>query len=68
MHFMNGVVFALNGCNGLSDRPSFNSVKQIWKDFTAQFRRENDPIPGNITISVTSVRAFMSLLSLTVFI
>jgi hypothetical protein len=62
-HFMNGVVFGLRGCEGEDAPPSFKSVKQVWKDFIAQFRWENDPIPRNTTISVTNVRALMRFLS-----
>lgn len=55
-HFMNGIVFGLKGCKGEDDLPSFKSVKQVWKDFTAQFQRENNPIPPNTTLSVTNIR------------
>jgi hypothetical protein len=46
----------MNGMDGWDELPSLKSVKQTWKDFTSQFRRDNDPIPGNTTLSVMNVR------------
>jgi hypothetical protein len=37
--------------------PSLGSVQQVWRDFTAEFRRHHDPIPRNTTGSVTNVRS-----------
>jgi hypothetical protein len=54
--FIGGVSYSMNGIEGEDDLPSLNSVKQVWKDFTAQFRRNNDPIPPNTMLSVTNVR------------
>lgn len=54
--FMNEVGHGMNGIEGEDDTPSLKSVKQAWKDFTAEFRRHNDPIPRNTTLSVTNVR------------
>lgn len=53
---MHEVGHGMNGIKGKDDLPSFKSVKQAWKDFTAEFRRHNDPIPPNTTRSVTNVR------------
>ncbi len=54
-HFTKGIVWGLDGCEGENDLPSAKSARQVWKDFTAQFRRQNDPIPRNTTLSVTNV-------------
>ncbi|KAK5188855.1 hypothetical protein LTR96_010859 [Exophiala xenobiotica] len=53
-HFTKGIVWGLDGCEGENDLPSAKSARQVWKDFTAQFRRQNDPIPRNTTLSVTN--------------
>lgn len=54
-HFTKGIVWGLTGCKGEDDLPSAKTVKQVWKDFTAQFRREHEPIPRNTTLSTTNV-------------
>jgi hypothetical protein len=54
--FINEVAFGMDGIEGEGYAPSLKSVKQAWKDFTAQFRRGNDCIPRNTTGSVTNVR------------
>ncbi|KAL6240235.1 hypothetical protein RBB50_012872 [Rhinocladiella similis] len=53
-HFTKGIVWGLDGCEGENDLPSAKSTRQVWKDFTAQFRRQHDPIPRNTTLSVTN--------------
>jgi hypothetical protein len=53
---MNEVAYGMDGIEGEDDPPSLKSVKQAWKDFTAQFRRDNSPIPTNTTLVVTNVR------------
>ncbi|KAJ4507506.1 hypothetical protein HRR83_004084 [Exophiala dermatitidis] len=53
-HFTKGIVWGLDGCEGEDDLPSAKSARQVWKDFTAKFRRQNDPIPRNTTLSVTN--------------
>jgi hypothetical protein len=54
--FMHEVAYGTDGIDGGDDPPSLKRVKQTWKGFTAQFRRDNDPIPGNTMLSVTNVR------------
>jgi hypothetical protein len=48
---MNEVAYGMDGIEGEGCPPSLKSVRQSWKDFTAQFRRENDLIPPNTTLS-----------------
>jgi hypothetical protein len=55
--FVQEVDFGMDGIEGSGCKPSLKSVKQVWKDFTAQFRRRHDPIPLKTTISVTNVRS-----------
>lgn len=53
---MNEVTYGMDGIEGEDNPPSLKSVKQAWKDFTAQFRRDNGPIPTNTTLAVMNVR------------
>lgn len=53
---MREVAHGMDGIDGGDELPSLKSVKQTWKDFTSQFSRDNDPIPGNTTPSVMNVR------------
>jgi hypothetical protein len=43
--FVQEVSYGMDGIKGEHDSPSLESLRQTWKDFAAQFRRRNDPIP-----------------------
>jgi hypothetical protein len=60
--FAQEVGHGMDGIEGKHEKPSLKSVRQVWKDFTAEFRRSHDPILRNTTLSVTDVRnPFMAL-------
>jgi len=61
--FMHEVGHGMDGIKGKGDLPSLKSVLQAWTDFTAEFRRNNNPIPPNTTLSVTNVRISVHRLS-----
>ncbi|RMZ92010.1 hypothetical protein DV736_g736, partial [Chaetothyriales sp. CBS 134916] len=53
-HFTKGIVWGVNGCDGEDDFPSAKSVKQVWKNFTAQVRRDHEPVPPCTLRSTTN--------------
>lgn len=53
--FVNKIVYGIEGRNG-DEKRSLKSVVQAWKDFRANFRLLQEPIPRKTTLSVISVR------------
>lgn len=51
---MKDIAFGIDGAEDNSD-PAEGTVMVYWKQFMAGWRRENDAIPKNITLSVTNV-------------
>ena len=51
---MTNIAFSID-CVEDNPDPARGTVMVYWKQFMAGWRRENDAIPGNITLSVTNV-------------
>ncbi|KDN70506.1 hypothetical protein CSUB01_07951 [Colletotrichum sublineola] len=49
--FIKDIAFSIDGAEG-DPNPAAGTVMVYWKQFTAGWRREHDPIPGNTTLSV----------------
>ncbi|KAK2022058.1 hypothetical protein LX32DRAFT_574259 [Colletotrichum zoysiae] len=49
--FIKDIAFSIDGAEGDAN-PAERTVMVYWKQFTAGWRREHEPIPGNTTLSV----------------
>lgn len=53
---MKEIAFGIDGAEG-DPNSAEGTVKLYWKQFMADWRREHDAMPGNITLSVTNLRS-----------